>query len=89
VSRPALRPSILSSGCRGSFFGDKARPGHDADHWPPISCRVEYWVGYIPPLTLGACMVCTGRRYFTFTECDQWYFSTSKTETNQHRMKGW
>jgi hypothetical protein len=33
-------PSLLYNGYRGSFPGDKARPGRDADNSPPSSAEV-------------------------------------------------
>jgi hypothetical protein len=40
--RPDQVPhSLLSSGCGGSFSGGKARPGRDADHWPPSNAEVK------------------------------------------------
>jgi hypothetical protein len=34
-------PASYPMGTRGSFPGDKARPGRDADHSPPSSAEVK------------------------------------------------
>jgi hypothetical protein len=34
-------PASYTMGTGGSFPGGKARPGRDADHWPPSSAEVK------------------------------------------------
>jgi hypothetical protein len=49
LSRPALGPTQppVQWVPGGPFPGAKARPGHDADHSPLSSAKVEYIVGAI------------------------------------------
>jgi hypothetical protein len=53
-------PASFTVGTGGSFPGNKARPGRDADHSPPSSVVVKKEKGYPPPPPQSAFMACSG-----------------------------